>query len=361
MRSLPFSVPQTLWTRIAAAVLALVVLAGLVVVGVRHFTGLPEDAAFSYGGKVVTQDDLAGRADLLGALYGVKQPTRKAERETFQRDVSKAVAVSMILDRAADERDISISDKSARDTLASMLKAQLGADPDAAFTAILGEFGVSENDVLDELKRQQKIARLFQDVTAKAVAAATPSAVKASFDKDPAQFAVPERRRLSNVVVATRKQAAAVLARARKGESFSRLARQTSLDDATRDKGGALGTVSENQLDPTFAKAAFAASDGGLFGPVKSQFGWNVGRVGRIVPGRPVAFATVKDDVADALRSELALAAWRRWLGDEIKDAHVDYAADYRPDHPDAAPSDSGVVPNPAVPSAGVSSTPSVP
>jgi peptidyl-prolyl cis-trans isomerase C len=337
------SLPKKPWMRVGALLLTVAVVAGLVAIGLRQFTGLPDDAAFEYDGDVVTVAQLDDRVDALGALYGIKKPTEKGQQETFRRDVAKAVAVSMILDKAARKHDIVISDKSARDTLAAMLDAQMGPDPDAAFTEMLGEYGVSEDHVLDEIKRQQALARLFQDVTKDAVDKATPDAVRAYFDKDPSRFATPDGRRLSNIVVASRKDAVAVLARAGKGEDFGSLARQTSLDDATRDKSGDLGLVAATDLDPAFAAAAFKARSGGLFGPVKTQYGWNVGKVRKVVPGSPADLASVKAEATDALRSELALAAWRNWLTDQIKAADVEYADSYRPDHPDAPPADSGM------------------
>jgi peptidyl-prolyl cis-trans isomerase C len=337
------SLPQKSWMRVGVLLLTVAVVAGLVAIGYRQLTGLPADAAFEYDGDVVTVSQLDERVDALGALYGIKEPAEKDQQATFRRDVAKAVAVSMILDDAAQQHDIVISDKSARDTLAAMLEAQMGPDPDKAFTELLGEYGVSEDHVLDEIKRQQALARLFQDVTKEAVEKATPDAVRAYFDKDPSRFATPEQRRLRNIVVATRKDALAVLARARKGDDFGALARQTSLDDATRDKSGDLGTVTSAELDPAFADAAFAVPAGGLFGPVQTQYGWNVGQVRKIVPGSPSDFATVKAEVTDALRSELALSAWRKWLAEQIKAADVEYADSYRPDNPDAPPADSGM------------------
>jgi peptidyl-prolyl cis-trans isomerase C len=333
--------PQKLWLRIVVPVLSVTLLAGLAFVGFRHFTGLPEDAALSYDGQVVTQTQLADRVHLLGALYGVKEPTGTRARDTFRRDVAKAVAVSLILDKAATKRHIVISDKSARDTLAAMVKGQLGSDPEAAFTKLLGEFGVNENDVLAELKRQQAIARLFKSVTKKTVDGVTADEVRSYFDKDPGRFAVPEQRNLRNIVVASQKDASAVLVRARGGENFGRLAQQTSLDGATRTKSGELGTVTEAQLDPTFGRSAFAAHAGGLFGPVKSAHGWNVGLVRKVLPRKATTYASVQDQVEDAVRSERGLVAWRHWLGAEIKDAHVTYAAKYLPAHPDSPPADT--------------------
>ncbi|MGH2601298.1 MAG: peptidylprolyl isomerase [Thermocrispum sp.] len=58
-----------------------------------------------------------------------------------------------------------------------------------------------------------------------------------------------------------------------------------------------LGALSADQLEKEYAKAAFETGEGELFGPVKTQHGWNVGRVTKIIPGEPAKFDAVKDDL----------------------------------------------------------------
>jgi peptidyl-prolyl cis-trans isomerase C len=345
MSPIDFRVPRL--TRATAAGLAVVVLLGVAaaVVAVRMNRGLPDDAAFEYDGTVVTKAELDRRVEVLGALYGIAEPTDEDEKDTFRRDVAKAVAVSMVLEDAARDQGIVISDKSARDTLAKMVEGQLGNDPQRAFTEMLARFGVTEDDVLEEVKRQQAIARLFQDRTADAVDDVTPTDVRAYYGQEPDRFATPERRRLRNIVVKTRREAAAVLAQVRRGNDFADLARATSLDDATRQQGGSMGTVGAGELEGAYADAAFAAGTGEAFGPVQTRFGWNVGQVVRIVPGRAVSFAEVEDRVTDELRSERALKAWRAWLASRIRDADVEYAASYHPAHPDEPPASTTELP----------------
>lgn len=334
-------------TRNGAIALVAVVLIGItgVVVGVVQSRGLPDDAAFEYDGAVVTEADLDDRVEVLGALYGIKEPAGEDARDTFRRDTAKAVAVSMILEDAAGDAGIVISDKSARDTLANMVEGQLGSDPQRAFTEMLARFGVTEDDVLEEVKRQQALARLFQERTADAVEDLTPTDVRAYYGQNPGRFATPERRRLRNIVVGTRREAAAVLAKVRRGTDFVELARLTSLDDATREQGGAMGTVGAAELEDAYADAAFAAGLGDAFGPVRTRYGWNVGQVVRILPGRDASFADVQDQVTDELRSERALKAWREWLADRIRDADVEYAAAYLPAHPDEPPASTTELP----------------
>ncbi|MCW2856513.1 MAG: PpiC-type peptidyl-prolyl cis-trans isomerase [Marmoricola sp.] len=343
--------PKRPLMRAVLAVLVLAVVAGGVIGGIKRFTGLPGDAAFKYGNAVVTQSALNSRIELLGALYGIKAPTGTKAKATFERDSAKAVAVSMILDHAAAAHDIVIADKAARDTLAGMITTQLGSN--AAFIKILAEFGVNEQNVLDEIKRQQATARLFQVVTKGAVASVTDAQAQAFFAKNPSAFSVPETRHLANIVVATQQEADAILAQLRAGKNFAALAQKTSLDDSTRSSGGDLGTVDAAKLENTYAAAAFSTPVGGDFGPVQTKFGWNVGTVLAIKPGTTATYATAKAQVVATLQSQVAMKVWDAFLADQIKQANVDYASAYRPAHPDALPAAQ-----PGVPSASASVAP---
>lgn len=338
MRLPAFLTQSPLWTRAVGVVLVLGLLVAGAALGVREVRDLPDDAAFEYDGTVVTQDDLDERVEVLGALYGIKQPGEEDGREAFRRDTAKAVAVSMVLDDAARDEGIVIPDKRARDTLDQMVQSQLGADPQEAFTKLLADFGVTEAAVLEEVKRQQAIALLFEKITKAAAADVTGADAREFYEAHPDRFATPERRELRNIVVRTRKQAQAVVQRVRSGEGFAALARATSLDDATRDKGGALGVVPASSLAEDYAKAAFGARRGAVFGPIRTQFGWNVGQVVRIVPGKEPTLDQVQDQAFEAVRSERALEAWRDWLEARIKDADVEYADSYRPEDPNEPP-----------------------
>lgn len=331
-------VPRSRRAQAVTAVVTVIALVGVGFLVQRQLSALPGDAVLRIDDQVVTEAQFDKRVDTLGALYGVVEPEEGDERDEFHRDVAKSIAVSLMLDSAAKDHDIVISEKSARDTLSSMLKEQLGENPQQAFSDLLAEFSVSEDDILQEVSRQQAIARLFREVTQKSVDAVTAEDAKALYDADPTAFAVPEERRLANIVVATEAEATAVLGALQKGSDFATVARERSLDDATSDSGGVIGLVQASELDSTYAEAAFAAEPGALFGPVRSQYGWNVGKVVRVVPAKPQSFETVQVDAIDSLRSERAMDQWRSWLADLIKDADVEYAKAYRPAHPDEPP-----------------------
>ncbi|GAA5108375.1 peptidyl-prolyl cis-trans isomerase [Haloechinothrix salitolerans] len=320
-------------TMIAATV---TLLASLVHIGIDWATALPDDAVLQLDDTVVTEDEFEHRVDALSALYGVKRPEGGAEADRFRRDAAKAIAVSMILDRAASQRDVVIADKAAQDALGKIIEDQLN-DNRSGFVQFLSTQGLAERDVLDEVKRQLATSRLFSEVTSD-LGEVTDKEVRQTFEKRRDEMVVPERRHLRNIVVDTREKASDILAELDSGADFAVLAAESSMDGSTRDKGGDLGTLAADQLDKGFAKAAFGASEGSTFGPVKTKHGWNVGYVQSVKTEQQLSFEQVSDRLKTELTQQRKLEKWRSWLGDLIEAAEVEYVDEYRPADPDAPP-----------------------
>lgn len=312
---------------------------------------LPENAAFQYGERTVTVDELNAQVDLLRALYGVQAPTDPAKLAGFRRDAAKAYAVGLVLDDAAREQGMVIADKTARDTLTKFIADKVGEGPEgySAFIDTLAEGGTNEQAVIDELKRRLALAKLFDAVT-EGTPPVTDADTSAAFEKRKDQLGAPEQRKVSNIVVRTREEAERVLAELKGGAAFDDTARKVSLDGSTRTKGGALGYVAAEQLEQAYADAAFGVERGQLFGPVQSQHGWNVGTVTGIRPSRPADFETVRDALKQRLGEERVLDQWRSWLADRITNARVRYAEDYRPADPAALPDDGSAGSSPMTP-----------
>jgi len=320
-------------------------LLALVVVGLSGWNvasaqdDLPADAVLRYDGHTVTKAQLDARVKVLTALYGVQPPSSGSKLDEFERQAAKSYAVGLILGREAVHRKIVIADKQADDQLDKLIGDQLQGGRDA-FVQFLATSGISQDDVLDEIKRQLATARIVEQVTAN-LPAVTDAEVSDFYTKNQAKMVTDPTRTISNIVVSDEARAKQVAALARRnGADFGALAKKYSADGSTKDKGGALGAVTRADLDTGFGTAAFAAADGGVFGPVQTQYGWNVGRVDAITPSTPLTLA----DVSSALRTELEnkarLATWQSFLGKLLASADVDYATKYLPDDPKAAPDD---------------------
>jgi peptidyl-prolyl cis-trans isomerase C len=339
MKRSGLTVPASTWgRRVVAAGIVLVTVGAVASVILLRSWNVPADAAFKVGDTVVTKTELARRTQLLGALFGVRQPPDAAGQDAFRRDTAKAIATSTILDKAAAERGIVISDKTARDMLANMVNQQLGGQ--AAYVQLLSQSGASETDVLDEIKRQLATQQLFTQVASPSVKEVTDAVVQSYYRDHPTEMVTPEQRHLRNIVVASEPEAADVFKRVSTGTDFAATAGQSSLDQSTRAAGGDLGLLAQQQLDPAYSDAAFRAAPGGLFGPVKTQNGWNVGQVLEVRPATQlsqVPFDKAAGSLGERLRSDRALATWRDWQGEQLKDANVRYADEFRPADPNLA------------------------
>jgi peptidyl-prolyl cis-trans isomerase C len=297
------------------------------------WAGLPQDAAFRVGDRVVTEAAVQRRTDVLRALYGVQVPEDAAGLDRFRRDTAKAMAISLVLDDAARAQDIRIADKTVSDALDRFLLQRYPQGGRAAYVQALGAQGVGEKDVLAEIRRQLEVRDLFDRTTDEVEV--TDAELQAMFSADPATYAVPERRQVRHIVVAEQAVAQAVLRRLRAGQDLTAVAAQTSLDTSTKDKGGELGLLTAAELDPAFAAAAFAVPARALFGPVQTSLGWHLGRVDRVVPSAPSTFEQVRDQLRQQQETERAVAVWRDHVIDLVVDADVEYAADYRPADPE--------------------------
>ncbi|MBI5169305.1 MAG: peptidyl-prolyl cis-trans isomerase [Candidatus Eisenbacteria bacterium] len=112
---------------------------------------------------------------------------------------------------------------------------------------------------------------------------------------------------------AARTQAEQVLARIRNGEDFGALAKQFSMDIATKDKGGDLGTFGRGTMLGEFERAAFSMQAGELVpDPVRTEVGWHVIQVLDHEPAvvQPLAwiYSSVSSDAAIAKAERMAQA-----------------------------------------------------
>jgi peptidyl-prolyl cis-trans isomerase C len=319
---------------VAVALVAAVSVAGYV--AVARTGDLPDGVAANVNGVSVTEAAVESRMRALEALYGVAKPTTEELRDSFPRDTAKSIVVEQLMQNAARDRGIVIAEKSVSDALATLIEQRYPEGGRRAFVAALGEMGASEQQVRDEIEQQMMVARLFDDVT-KDVSVSEAEVRQAFLDRR-ASLRTGEQRLIRNIVVDTRQDAVAVLDALRSGASFATVAKRSSLDGATRDHGGLLGTVTADQLDKQYAASAFAAALGQPFGPVHTAHGWNVGLVERAFPAHAATFAAVSEQLKTSLQQEKWAAVWTDWLRELLANADVEYAPSYRPADQDGVP-----------------------
>lgn len=121
----------------------------------------------------------------------------------------------------------------------------------------------------------------------------------------PDQFRPKKQLKLSIIKVEKELEAEAVLDRLENGEDFAALAEEVSIDEYTRDNGGRMGFVEED--DPfqpeALMKTALSLSKGDIAGPIQLEDGYGIVYVRDIlVPKKPD-----ENLIRETIRKQLAL------------------------------------------------------
>ena len=130
-----------------------------------------------------------------------------------------------------------------------------------------------------------------------------------------------EQVEAEHILVGTQDLANEIHAQVTGGADFGQIARASSTDTATAPTGGKLGWITQGQMDPTFAAAAFALQPGEISEPVQTSFGWHVIRILNRQPDRPLSpeqYSAATDDATSA------------WL--EAQRAQADVDTEYLPE-----------------------------
>jgi len=137
--------------------------------------------------------------------------------------------------------------------------------------------------------------------------------LKAIYDAEKdARFTSTEERRASHILVnfgadkdAAKKKAEALQAQLKGGAAFSAVAKASSDDSGSRDKGGELGWNRRGQMPESFEKVLFGLKRGEVSEPVETEFGWHLIRLDELKPQvtRPFEQADVQQELIEVYQN----------------------------------------------------------
>ncbi len=179
------------------------------------------------------------------------------------------------------------------------------------FVTLLSRQGKTLEQYKAELSKRLTIEKFIENELVKEVTV-TQEEIKKYYNDYNAQFAAPERVKASHILFKfdegadqaskdkLRKEAEAVLKRAKNGEDFAALAEQFS-DDITAKEGGDLGFFSRGLMVPPFEDAAFGLEIGQISDLVETKFGYHIIKVTDKKDAGKLPLEDVKERIEDYL------------------------------------------------------------
>jgi len=114
------------------------------------------------------------------------------------------------------------------------------------------------------------------------------------------EFVTPERRQVSQVVLADDVSAARASDMVKAGKDLAAIAKELGVSVVD------LGMVEKAELPDELAEALFAQRAGSLSPPVHTALGWHIARIGQVSPGQTRSLADVRGLIEQDLRKEHA-------------------------------------------------------
>ncbi len=141
--------------------------------------------------------------------------------------------------------------------------------------------------------------------------------IRTYYDEHLDDYSLPERVRARHILfqlgvdvdeslkAEVRTKAEEVLARVQAGEDFAALARESSEDPMSAEKGGDLGLISRGRMGDEFDEAAFSQEVGTTSGIVETLLGFHIIRIEEKIPEGPDDFENVRGAIMRALKRNM--------------------------------------------------------
>ena len=108
--------------------------------------------------------------------------------------------------------------------------------------------------------------------------------------------------KISQIVLKSESEAIAVIGRLQAGDSFAKVAKEVSLDVATKSQGGVLGWVSPQQFAPPISDALGKVGKGGFNKtPIKVSDAWVIVRIDDTRSSKIASFEASQDQLKQAI------------------------------------------------------------
>jgi peptidyl-prolyl cis-trans isomerase C len=289
------------------------IIAGLLVLAALVFTGCGANVIATVNGEKITQDELTLQVNMLKESY-------EKQGIDFSGDNGKALMTSLEKDTLEQMIETRIMLQEAKKL--GKLEPQ---DIQEKIQPLKVQFPTEEDfkSFLDQVKlTEEEVAYILylQEETTKDVAPASDEDLKKYYDENKEMFSQPEQLEVRHILffvddgtkglpaqhsdAEAKKMADDVIALLDEGKDFAGLAKEKSEDSSTKSEGGLYSATESSTVTEFFAAASALAVGEYTAEPVKTDYGYHVIKLEKIIPATQESFEQVRASLSEQLTDQ---------------------------------------------------------
>jgi foldase protein PrsA len=237
----------------------------------------------------------------------------KQEYEQLRDQVLQLLTSFQWIEGEAEEMGIKVSDAEIKKSFDQQKKQSFPKEAD--YQKFLKDYGQTEDDVMQRVKLDL-LSTKIRDKVIKGKDKVTDAQIEDFYNKNKERFAQPERRDLRIVLTKGEEKANQAKAALEDGQSWKDVAKQYSIDEASKSQAGKLPAQAEGTLEKALDEAVFKAKKGEIYGPVKTQFGYYVFEVDKVQKASQQTLAQAKETIRQTLQSQNQQKALDKFVAD---------------------------------------------
>jgi parvulin-like peptidyl-prolyl isomerase len=264
-------------------------------------------------------------------LASIGNPEWNALRAEYRTELLYSGVTTLINARLIYEKAVSSGAKPTEAELdAELQNFAKNYSSDAEMNAALARQFISRDSLKQRLEQDLTITKYLNSLTQTVVV--TPEEISKYYAENPDMFAHPDLIRASHILLLSeenadldaqvKERAESLLARAKKGEDFAKLAKENSVD-STASEGGDIGYVTKEVLESDFANVVFSMSVGEIR-LVKSRYGYHVVKLTDKKPEGVAKLDEIREDLTAIMKQQKSQAELAKLLGELQEKAKIE-------------------------------------